>query len=316
MSVFFALAAFAGGFFAAWVIGANSASPSFGPITSAGAVGIFRSSLIVGVSAFLGAVLQGGSVASTIGEELITGITIDALLSAIILLTASSLILGGIMFKYPMPTAFTLVGSVVGVGVAAEGIINTGQLSTILFIWFIIPFVAVSLSYAFSRILNKYIEKGENKSHLNMILIILGGYTAFTAGANQSGLVVGPLMGVLEIDIFYLLLFGGGGMVIGAWTASPKIIHAVSREYSILGPRRATASLLSASLIAHTATFIGVPVSFNETVIFSVIGSGLIGGLEDISYKKISRTIITWILAIIVSVVTSFSVAYIALNIL
>jgi len=299
------IAVFAGGLFAAWIIGANSASPSFGPITSAGVIGIFKSSLIVGVAAFTGATLQGGAVAETMGKNLVAGVEFTPLLAAIILLTASILILGGILFRYPMPTAFTLFGSTIGVGVAAGGVLQVDEALYILFFWLIIPFISIAISYPVAWYMQN--NKMEDKKELiNKILLFLATYTAFTAGANQSGLVVGPMLNAFDVNITLLLMFSGLGMTIGAWTGSPRIIQAVSREYSLLTYKNATAALLSASLIAHTGTFLGIPVSFNEIIIFSIIGSGLIGGAEKISKQKLGKTVIVWILALLTSILITY----------
>ncbi len=304
------LAAAAGGLFAAWVIGANSASPSFGPVTSAGAVGIFRGSLIVGIAAFLGAVLQGGAVSDTIGNSLISGVQFNLAHAAVILLTASTLILGSIVMKYPMPTAFTLVGSAVGTGLAIGGAPNFGQIRFILWFWLLIPFVALAIGYGTARFMRTYVKKNETtKKYMRSVILGLGAYTAFTAGANQSGLVIGPLLNAVNVDLVYLLVFAGAGMVIGAWTGSPRIIESVSREYSMMGPRRAISALLAASLLAQVATLYGVPVSFNEAIIAAVIGSGLSEGSSGISRSKIGWTVVAWIGALFVSAVASYAVA-------
>jgi PiT family inorganic phosphate transporter len=300
MSTVLLIAAFAGGLFTAWAIGANSASPSFGPVTSAGAVNILRSSFIVGIAAFLGAFLQGGAVTDTVGNQLILGETFGVLHAAIILVTASTLILGGIIFKYPLPMAFTLVGTAIGTGIAIGGTPNIPKLQFIGSVWLVIPFIAIAISYTSSKLMRRYLEKTErNKKYIRYVLFFLGAYTAFTAGANQSGLVIGPLINSVSVDVTYLLMFAGGGMVIGAWTGSPRIIESVSQEYSQLGPRRAISALLAASMVAQGATLVGVPVSFNEAVIAAVIGSGLATGKGGVSTSKILNTVIVWTVTLI-----------------
>lgn len=313
MSVFLVVAAFVGGAFAAWVIGANSASPSFGPVTSAGAAHIFRGSLIVGLAAFLGAVIQGGAVTDTVGNQMVQGMQFDILHAAIILLTASILILGSVLMKYPMPTAFTLVGSALGVGVAAGGTPNIPQLKFIGLVWLIIPFVGITIGYVAARFIRGFFDKNErNKKYMRQAVLGLGAYTAFTAGANQSGLIIGPLINAVNVDMIYLLVFAGAGMVVGAWTGSPRIIESVSNEYSLMGPRRAISALLAASLIAQVATLYGVPVSFNEAVISAVIGAGLVEGRSGIGRRKILKTVMAWIGALLVS----FGAAFIVMQVI
>ncbi len=314
MSVLLSIIALAGGLFTAWIIGANSASPSFGPVTSAGAVGVLKGSLIVGVSAFLGATLQGGAVTDTIGNKLVSGVSFDIVTGAIILIIASTLILASIMLKFPMPTAFTLLGSAIGAGMAAGGTPNLAQLRFIGFFWLIIPVFGVAIGFGGAKLLRRYVEKSErNMTIMQYAVVVLGSYTAFTAGANQSGLVVGPLVNAFSFDSVYLLVFAGFGMMIGAWMGSPRIIESVSREYSSMGPRRAIAALLSASLMAQAATLYGVPVSFNEAIISAVIGSGLAAGKGGVSRSKIVWTIVAWIGALAGSIVIAYGVTTVAL---
>lgn len=313
MSLLLIGAAVCGGAFLAWVIGANSASSAFGPVLSSGAISIFRASLVVGIFALLGAVLQGGRVTETIGDGMFTGVSFDPALASIILLTASGLIMISIAYQYPMPTAFTLVGSVIGTGLAAGGTPNIGQLQTIAFFWLIIPVIAALIGFLTATILRRFVESNErNESIIQYLLLGLGSYTAFVAGSNQSGLVVGPLVSAVDVQPFVLLLFGGLGMLIGAWTGSPRIIEAVSRDYSQMGPRKAVAALLSASVLAQAATLYGVPVSFNEAIIAAIVGTGIAGD-GGVGREKILKTILAWIGALLLAATVCYGITSLVL---
>lgn len=315
MSLVLLGAAFCGGLFLAWVIGANSASSAFGPVLSSGAISIFRASLVVGIFALLGAVLQGGRVTETIGSGMFSGVTFGPALASIILLMTSGMIMISITYKYPMPTAFTLVGSVIGTGLAAGGVPNIGQLQTIAFFWLIIPFAAAGIGYVTATTLRRYVTSNEkNERIIQYILLGLGSYTAFVAGSNQSGLIVGPLTGAVDVEPFFLLLFGGVGMLIGAWTGSPRIIEAVSRGYSQMGPRKAVAALLSASILAQAATLYGVPVSFNEAIIASIVGTGLVGD-SGVSRSKIIKTVVAWSGALVLATTLCYVITTLVLMI-
>lgn len=313
MSLLVLIAAFVGGLFTAWVIGVNNSS-CFGPVTSSGACTVLGASFIVGIASFLGAVTQGEAVTNTIGEGLVKNVGFDASLAAIILLTASSLIIVSIMYRYPMPSVFTLVGSVIGAGLAIGGSLNTANLGLIVLFWLAIPLLALPIGFGVAEVLRSFLSRDDNKKRINYILLILGAYTAYTAGANRAGLAIGPLVNAVDLPVFYLLVFGGLGMLAGAWTGSPRIIEAISREYSRLGPRRAVAALFTTGLLAQIATFYGVPISLNETIISAVIGAGLVQGRSNISKSKISRTIGMWITALVISMAASYSVTYLIVS--
>lgn len=309
MGVIVPALAFIGGLFTAWVVGVNNSSV-FGPVNAAGAATVFRGSLVVGVASFLGAVMQGGTVANTLGRELLAGVRIDAATAAVILLTASLLIITSTTMDIPMPSAFLLVGGTIGAGLGLGGTVNPAVLSRILGVWVVIPFVGLAIGFTAAHILRELLPKSDrNVATMKILLFVLATYTAYTAGANRAGLPIGPLLDVIDVSLPVLLAFAGVGMAAGALTGAPRIIHAVSRDYSQMGPRRAVGALLAAGVIAQAATLLGVPISFNQTVIFSVIGSGLVEGRDGVGMEKVVRTVGAWVLALTVSFGTTYILA-------
>jgi PiT family inorganic phosphate transporter len=307
--------AFLAGLLMSWIIGATGASPSFGPVNSVGAVSIFSGSFVVGIAAFLGAVTQGDAVAATMRSGIISGITIDPLLASLVLVVASLLMVASIVTQYPMPTVFTVVGGVIGAGIAAGGSLIVPTLQKVGLFWVAIPFVALGMGYGTAWTLRRYVPKTDRtERYIDGVLIVLAAYTAYTAGANQAGLAVGPLQNAADVSILYLLVFSGAGMTLGAWTGSPRMIEAVARDYSRMGPRRAIAALVAASSLAQVATVFGVPVSFNEAIVSAVIGAGLVEGTTGISTRKIGWTVIGWIGAFIVATAVTYVLTATALS--
>jgi phosphate/sulfate permease len=210
-----------------------------------------------------------------------------------------------------MPTVFTVVGGVIGAGIAAGGSPNMEQLRIIVLFWLVIPFVAAGIGYGTARFLRTYVPKTDrNKKYIRIVLFLLGTYTAYTAGANQAGLAVGPLQNTVDVTLLTLLVVGGLSMTLGAWMASPRVIAAVARDYSRMGPRRAIAALVAASSLAQVATVFGVPVSFNEAIVSAVIGAGLVEGRSEIGKKKIFWTVVGWIGALIIASTLSYAVTW------
>ena len=131
-------------------------------------------------------------------------------------------------------------------------------------------------------------------------LLALGGLVAFSAGGSQVGLALGPPLPLFEaagLDVPLLaLLFGGGlGLLAGSWTAAPRMIKAISQDYSSLGPRRSIAALIPSFVIAQTAILLGVPISFNEIIVSAVIGAGASAGTGGISAGKMGYTVLAWV---------------------
>ncbi len=131
-------------------------------------------------------------------------------------------------------------------------------------------------------------------------LLALGALVAFSAGGSQVGLALGPLLPLFDTtDVaipLVALLFGGGcGLLLGSWTAAPRMIKAISQDYSSLGPRRSIAALIPSFAIAQTAILLGVPISFNEIIVSAVIGAGAAADAGGVSARKMGYTVLAWI---------------------
>jgi len=282
-------------------IGASSVAPSFAPVNSSAGMNVMRLALLAGIFAFLGAVLQGQNVAETVGAGILFG-SISTIQGASILFIGSSLVIISVLTDYPMPTAFTVVGSVIGSGIAFGNGFNLQEISMIIGFWVLTPLFSLVLSYSLARLLRKYVPAEGSENFINYLLLISGSYVAYTAGAASVGLAVGPL-GSISVNSSNLLLLGGFSILIGSWIISPRIINAVSYDYSNVGPRRSVAALAASGLIAQIGIFIGAPVSFNLAIVASVLGSGLVEGKDNRSNAKVYKTVLAWVSAFALSIV-------------
>jgi PiT family inorganic phosphate transporter len=383
----FAVAAIAS-LFMAWAIGAGSSgSTPFAPAVGANAISVMRAGFLVGLLGFAGAVLQGANVSEAVGTGLIGGVTLSSLAATIALLIAAGLVAIGIFTGYPIATAFTVTGAVIGTGLAMGGDPAWAKYTEIATLWVLTPFVGGGIAYAVARALraemvaeeyliivlaaivgaivaniefallgspgaggasvaqvaggslpgpaiagtaaatliiaaawagaialdlNNGTERGERH-----FLLILGGLVAFSAGGSQVGLAIGPLIplsGELELPLIAMLVGGGFGLLIGSWTGAPRMIKAISQDYSSLGPRRSIAALIPSFIIAQAAVFYGIPVSFNEIIVSAIIGSGYAaaGAGGGVSPRKMGFTVLAWIGSLAGAIAVSY-VAYVAI---
>jgi len=366
--------------FMAWAIGAGSSgSTPFAPAVGANAISIMRAGFLVGILGLLGAVLQGANVTEAVGEELVIGAQLSATAATIALIIAASLVAIGIFSGYPIATAFTVTGAVIGVGLAMGGDPAWAKYREIAALWIATPFIGGGIAYATARLLRSdrfsaavivpllggvvgvllaniqfvFFAPGDEQGSLagaavrslgggsltyalaslavtaavagllaqqvradperaqQRFLLSLGGLVAFSAGGSQVGLALGPLvplLGGFDIPLVVLLLGGGVGLLIGSWTGAPRMIKALSQDYSTLGPNRSIAALIPSFAIAQTAVFFGIPVSFNEIIVSAIIGSGYAakGGEGEVSAAKMGYTVLAWI----GSLVGAFAVGY------
>ncbi|MFC3959297.1 inorganic phosphate transporter [Halovivax cerinus] len=365
--------------FMAWVIGAGSSGATpFAPAVGANAISTMRAAFVVGILGFVGAVTQGANVSEAVGSGLVDGVSLPPTAVIVVLLIGAGLMAIGIATGYPIATAFTVTGSVIGVGLALGGSPAWAKYVEIGSLWLFTPFVGGGIAYGIASVLPRpsvpetrsvpilagvvgavlanldfaflapiggslaaggarVLPAGPTASAavtslavglfaaavvrwdvgrdlhggLRRFLLVLGGLVAFSAGASQVGLAVGPLLPLTEdlasVPMVAVLLGGGLGILVGSWTGAPRMIKAVSQEYASLGPRRSIATLTPSFLIAQTAVLLGVPVSFNEIVVSAIVGSGLaVGGASAISPRKLGVTVLAWIGSFVLAFVLGY----------
>ncbi|AXR76653.1 inorganic phosphate transporter [Natrarchaeobaculum sulfurireducens] len=368
--------------FMAWAIGAGSSgSTPFAPAVGANAISVMRAGFFVGILGFAGAVLQGANVSETMGGDLIDGVTLSPSAATIALIIAAVLVAIGVFSGYPIATAFTATGAVIGAGLAMGGDPAWGTYTEIAAMWILTPFVGVFFAYVIARALRdepvpeRYVmiglagivgllvaniefavlgppDGGASLAEtaggvlpvsravgivlgtLGMILLwtvptalavrndperaqrrfllVMGGLVAFSAGGSQVGLAIGPLIPLSDdvgLPLIALLLGGGVGLLIGSWTGAPRMIKAISQDYSSLGPRRSIAALIPSFAIAQAAVLFGIPVSFNEIIVSSIIGSGYAasGAGGGVSASKMAYTVLAWTLSLAGSILVAFT---------
>jgi PiT family inorganic phosphate transporter len=354
--------------FMAWAIGAGSSgSTPFAPAVGANAISIMRAGFIVGILGFAGAVLQGANVSEAVGGELIRGVALTPVAAVIGLTTAAVLVAVGVFAGYPIATAFTVTGAVVGVGLALGGDPAWAKYRQIAALWVATPFLGGGIAYGVAKTLRdeRVPERvavpllagvvgvilanieftffggageqaslavavaartdlgtlavrvgvsvvaatlaalalwwdlhGDEARGQRHFLLVLGGLVAFSAGGSQVGLATGPLLPLVDplgVPILPVLVGGGLGLLIGSWTGAPRMIKALSQDYSSLGPRRSIAALIPSFAIAQTAVFFGIPVSFNEIIVSAIVGSGYAAGNSAVSGEKMGKTALAWI---------------------
>jgi PiT family inorganic phosphate transporter len=199
--------------------------------------------------------------------------------------------LGGVVGAILANVEFAFLGSAGGAGsLAGELATVTGPLAGRLLATAGLAGLATA---AVAQAVASDAERGQRR-----FLLVLGGLVAFSAGGSQVGLAVGPLLPLLEeltVPAWAVLLGGGVGLLAGSWTGAPRMIKALSQDYSSLGPRRSIAALIPSFAIAQTAVFFGIPVSFNEIVVSAIVGSGYAAGGAGVSRRKMLYTVLAWV---------------------
>ena len=257
--------------FMAWSIGAGSSgSTPFAPAVGANAISVMRAGFIVGVLGLLGAVLQGANVTEAVGTELIGGVTLTAGAAIVALLTAAVLVAIGVFAGYPIATAFTVTGAVVGVGLAMGGTPAWPKYTEILTLWVLTPFVGGGIAYGVARALI-----GERLPERPLTAALAGVVGAIVA--NVGFALLGPAGEQASVAETVGVGVGvPGGIGVGAATAAIAALVAAG-VYGDIGRDRAGAQrrflLAMGGLVAFSAGGSQVGLAIGPLVpIFSEVG--------------------------------------------
>ena len=173
--------------FMAWTIGAGSSgSTPFAPAVGANAISVLRAGFLVGILGFAGAVLQGANVTEAVGTALIEGVTLTAPAAVVGLLAAALIVAVGVFTGYPIATAFTVTGAVVGVGLALGGDPAWTKYRQIAALWVVVPFVGGGAAYTTARFL-----RNERVPEPVAIPLLAGGVGLIAANVGFSPLAPG-----------------------------------------------------------------------------------------------------------------------------
>jgi Phosphate/sulphate permeases len=138
----------------AWVIGAGSSGATpFAPAVGANAISTMRAAFVVGIFGLAGAVTQGASVSEAVGCGLVGGVSLPAVGVIVALLVGASLMAAGIYTGYPIATAFTVTGAVIGVGLALGGTPVCAKYQQIGTVWVLTPVGGGGLAYGIASVL-------------------------------------------------------------------------------------------------------------------------------------------------------------------
>ena len=158
------------GIFMAWGIGANDVANAMATSVGSKALTIKQAILVAAVFEFLGAVLAGGAVTSTIRKGIVDAELLSASPELLIygmlaaLLSAGTWLLIASKNGWPVSTTHSIVGAIVGFAAVGIGVdaVKWGQVGTIVLSWVASPLTAGFIAYLIYLSVQRLILTQEN----------------------------------------------------------------------------------------------------------------------------------------------------------
>lgn len=159
-------------------------------------------------------------------------------------------------------------------------------------------------------------KKAEKKAHFHtverifgVLMVVTACGMAFAHGSNDVANAIGPLAAVIGVATTgsiaaksalptWVLILGGGGIVIGLATFGRHVIATVGKKITQLTPSRGFAAELAAATTIVIASGTGIPISTTHTLVGAVLGVGLARGIEAIDLRVVGRIFVSWVITI------------------
>ncbi|WP_315970102.1 inorganic phosphate transporter [Bacillus tuaregi] len=299
--------------FLAMNIGASGAAASISVAYGSGAIKTRKNALLIcGVAILLGAVIGGSEVVKTIGSGIIPNGILTAKIVVIILSSAALSLFIANLIGIPLSTSEITVGAIVGVGIAEQALYINNILVIVSF-WVIIPVVGFTIAFLLGKVItmaeNKYpqLQEKKTKKVLTIFVIIVGFFEAFSAGMNNVGNAVGPLVGANLIPMSTGTILGGFFIALGAIVLGGRVLETNAKKITRFSLLEGGTISGTGSLLVIIASIFGLPVPLTQVTSTAIMGIGAAKkGKNQVNKRVISKIVKVWLVSPVFSLVISY----------
>lgn len=284
------------GLFLGWSLGSNDSANIFGTGVTTGVVRYRTAIWLTAAFVTLGAVIEGPKCMAVVGElsRILPSEAFFCALAAAITMTILTFL------AIPASTSQAVIGAVIGAGIIS-GSADFSKLYKVIACWVFTPVCAIVFSYLLHRglgyLMDKTVKSLTRRDFLYYGGILTAGcYGAYTLGSNNVANVTGVYVGAGMMSPDTAALIGGLSIAVGVLTYSRRVMTTIGKGIVPLDPFSALVVVLAEALTLHFFTQIGVPVSSSQAVVGAVVGVGLVGDLQTVSFKMLTRISIGWIM--------------------
>ena len=140
---------------------------------------------------------------------------------------------------------------------------------------------------------------------------------AFAHGSNDVANGIGPLAAIVstvnsggqvlqESPLpLWVLLLGGGGIVLGLATLGYRVMRTIGKKITELTPTRGFCAELAAASTVVLASRTGIPVSTTHILVGAVMGVGLARGIGALDLRVVGNIILSWVVTLPIAAILS-----------
>ena len=294
-------AGLAASIFVGFNIGGSSTGIAWGPAVGARILSKTAAAALMTFFVFLGGITVGRNVMDTLAGDIITiPITLEAGVGVLFFIGLGILIAN--IFGVPVPTSMTTVASIAGLGLATETL-NYGTIGSIVSWWIVTPIIgfwigAVIGRYVYPELDRRYAIEVSDGPLLSLdrsgriprptygpntdrqefvstvVVLMIGCYMAFSAGASNVPNAVAPLVSSNAIGEVNAIALATVAIGIGGFTIARRTMQSVGTELSDIPLLAALIVMTTAATITTTLSYAGIPISLVMAMVMTIVGLG------------------------------------------
>jgi len=143
-----------------------------------------------------------------------------------------------------------------------------------------------------------------------VLMIVTACGMAFAHGSNDVANAIGPLAAIVSIVDsggvigaksslpVWILLLGGGGIVVGLALFGGPVMRTIGKRITELTPSRGFAAELAAATTVVIASGTGIPVSTTHTLVGAVLGVGMARGIAALNLGVLKNIAVSWVVTL------------------
>ncbi|MBV1909575.1 MAG: inorganic phosphate transporter [Kangiellaceae bacterium] len=143
-----------------------------------------------------------------------------------------------------------------------------------------------------------------------ILMIVTACGMAFAHGSNDVANAIGPLAAVVSVVEnggtigaksslpVWILLLGGGGIVVGLALFGAPVMKTIGKRITELTPSRGFAAELAAATTVVIASGTGIPVSTTHTLVGAVLGVGMARGIAALNLGVLKNIAVSWVVTL------------------
>ncbi|MFO7654835.1 MAG: inorganic phosphate transporter [Candidatus Krumholzibacteriia bacterium] len=266
--------------------------------------------LMTAVANFLGPFIFGVAVATTIGNDIVSGMHINLI---VLIAACVSAIFWNVLtwiLGIPSSSSHAIIGGLVGAVMMAAGykVIMMKGIIKVLIALFASPIIGFIAGMIIANIIYLFSWKASPKINgvFKKLQIITSIGLSLSHGTNDAqktmgiitlALVISGMQSTFEVPFWVIVICAtaiGIGTAVGGW----QLIKTLGSKFYKIRPVHGFASQATSAIVILTASLLGGPVSTTQVVSSSIMGVGAAERMSKVRWGVAGEIVMAWIITI------------------